>query len=134
MFHTCYFRREINIYPVAYSCIGVGIEQQILRGGKISHTREADQETVLASVVIVQIYESTTQLWSFSTHKKIKDYNRTTIMEEELNNLIVLHIESEIMRLLNYDDAINAFAKYWTWLQVILVENSHCGTQVFKSY
>lgn len=48
---------------------------------------------------------------SFSCLKRVKNYLRSTISQERLTSLAILSIESESLRILNYDELISDFAK-----------------------
>jgi hypothetical protein len=47
---------------------------------------------------------------SFSALKRVKSHLRSTLESERLNATSVLHIESEMLRSINYDDIIDDFA------------------------
>ncbi|XP_030749955.1 uncharacterized protein LOC115877780 [Sitophilus oryzae] len=47
---------------------------------------------------------------SFSALKRIKTYLRSTMETERLNHLAVLHIESDLLKTINYDEVIDNFA------------------------
>jgi hypothetical protein len=47
----------------------------------------------------------------FSCLKRIKNYLRSTMGTEKLNNLAILNIEADLLSTLNCDDLIDAFAE-----------------------
>lgn len=47
---------------------------------------------------------------SFSALKRIKTYLRSTMKTKRLNHLAVLHIESDLLKTINYDEVIDNFA------------------------
>lgn len=48
---------------------------------------------------------------SFSVLKRVKNYMRSTMKEERLNSLSIMHIESDVLLSLDYDDIIDTFAQ-----------------------
>lgn len=49
---------------------------------------------------------------SFSAMRRIKNWLRSSMIQERFTNLSTLHIEREISNVLNIDDVLNDFAKY----------------------
>jgi len=47
---------------------------------------------------------------SFSKHKLIKSYLRSTMSQQRLTGLILLSIEKDILNEINYDNLIDDFA------------------------
>ena len=47
---------------------------------------------------------------SFSLLKRVKNYCRSTLQNEQLNALAILAIEQNLVNALNYDDVIEDFA------------------------
>ena len=47
---------------------------------------------------------------SFSKLKLVKNYLRSTMSQERLTSLVILSIENDIARLVNFDDVIDTFA------------------------
>lgn len=47
---------------------------------------------------------------SFSAMKRVKNYLRSTMRQEKLNDFSILHIESDVTMSLNYDDIIDQFS------------------------
>jgi len=48
---------------------------------------------------------------SFSVLKRVKNYLRSTIGEDRLNDLAILYIEKDIFNQINTDEVIHKFAK-----------------------
>ena len=61
----------------------------------------------LASLLTMPVTSATAER-SFSALKRIKTYLRSTMVEDRLNGLFLMHVHPEIP--LNFDQAINTFA------------------------
>ena len=46
---------------------------------------------------------------SFSALKCMKNYLRSTLKDEKLNHLALMHVESSVLRKLNFNDVLDQF-------------------------
>lgn len=67
-------------------------------------------ETILKIFLTIPICNASGER-SFSVLKRIKNYQRNSLSQENLKSLSVLFIEREVMEKLNFDDVIDDFAK-----------------------
>ena len=52
--------------------------------------------------------------WSFSALKRIKNYLRSTLKDEKLNHLALVHVESSVLQKLNFDNVLDQFVERLT--------------------
>jgi hypothetical protein len=66
-------------------------------------------ETILKIFLTIPIFNASGER-SFSDLNRIKNYHRSTLSQDHLNDLTILYRESETLKKMSYDKLINTFA------------------------
>ena len=70
----------------------------------------SNAEIMLKMYLLLMVYNACAER-SFSHLKRIKNELRSTMSQEHLNCLSLLNIESNILRIMNFDSIIEEFAR-----------------------
>ena len=66
------------------------------------------QVSHLLQMLIIMPATNATSERSFSAFRRVKNYLRTTMLQEELNNLLVLHVHKDCTDLLDFTSIANS--------------------------